>query len=211
MVSDNVNQVKLIQRLRNVTGAGFLECKKALEEANYDMEKAIVLLRERGVVKALSKVSEKHGSNGIITSYIHPGDRIGVLLELNCETDFVARTEEFRNLAKELCMQIAACNPKWIKKEDVPKEVLEKEKEIYKKQLLLEDKYKDKPEDVLDKIIEGRLTKFYEETCLLEQPYIRDTQGKQKVKDLILQAISKLQENITIRRFVRYVLGEELN
>ncbi|MEN3013741.1 MAG: translation elongation factor Ts [Endomicrobiia bacterium] len=211
MASNNVEQIKLLQKLRSATGAGILDCKKVLEETNYDIEKAITLLRERGIVKALSKSASKPGNNGIIISYIHPGDRIGVMLEINCETDFVARTEEFRNLAKEICMQIAACGPKWIKKEDVPQEVLEREKEIYKKQLLTEEKYKDKPESVLEKVIEGKLTKFYEETCLLEQPYIRDPQGKQKVKDLLLQTISKLQENITIRRFVRYVLGEELN
>lgn len=208
---NNLNQSKLIQKLRSATGAGFLDCKKALEETNYDIEKAITLLRERGIVKALSKSTDKAGTNGVIMSYIHPGDRIGVLLELNCETDFVARTEEFKNLAKEICMQIAACAPKWVRKEDVPKEVLDKEKEIYKKQLLSDEKYKDKPEEVLDKIIEGKLVKFYEETCLLEQPYIRDTQGKQKIKDLLLQAVSKLQENITVRRFARFVLGEELN
>ncbi|MCX7957390.1 MAG: elongation factor Ts [Endomicrobia bacterium] len=205
-----MNISEIIQKLRNISGAGFLDCKKALEESNYDIDKALVLLRERGVVKAMSKTSSKSGSNGVISSYIHPGDRIGVLLELNCETDFVGRTEEFKNLAKELCMQIAACAPKWVSKEDVPNEVIEKEKEIYKKQLLSDEKYKNKPDNVLEKIIEGKLEKFYDDSCLLEQPYIRDTQGKQKVKDIILQAISKLQENITVRRFTRFVLGEDL-
>ncbi|MCS7151917.1 MAG: elongation factor Ts [Endomicrobia bacterium] len=202
----NVNE--LIQKLRSMSGAGILDCKKALDETNYDVEKALVLLRERGIVKAMSKTANVT-KNGVIASYIHPGDRIGVLLELNCETDFVARTDEFRNLAKELCLQIAACSPKWVTKEDVPKEVLEQERDIYKKQLLQDEKNKNKPDDVLEKIVEGRLQKFYEEVCLLEQPYIRDPQGKQKIKDLILQVISKLQENVTVRRFTRYVLGEE--
>ncbi len=202
------NVTELVQKLRSISNAGFLDCKKALEETNYDIEKALVLLRERGVAKALTKTANV-AKNGIIASYIHPGDRIGVLLELNCETDFVARTDEFKNLAKELCMQIAACNPRWVSKEDVPQEVINQEKEIYKKQLLQDEKNRNKPEHVIEKIVEGKLEKFYEETCLLEQPYIRDNQGKQKVKDLVLQAISKLQENITVRRFVRFVLGEE--
>ncbi|MCS7228307.1 MAG: elongation factor Ts, partial [Endomicrobia bacterium] len=158
------NTTELIQKLRNISGAGILDCKKALEETNYDIEKALVLLRERGVSKALTKTANTT-KNGVIASYIHPGDRIGVLLELNCETDFVARTEEFKNLAKELCMQIAACNPRWITKEEVPKEVVEQEKEIYKKQLLQDEKNKNKPDSVLEKIIEGKLLKFYEETC----------------------------------------------
>jgi elongation factor Ts len=202
------NISELIQKLRSISGAGILDCKKALEETNFDVEKALVLLRERGATKALSKTS-RVAKNGIIASYIHSGDKIGVLLELNCETDFVARTDEFRNLAKELCLQIAASNPRWIKKEDVPQDVITQEKEIYKKQLLQDEKNKNKPENVIDKIVEGRLEKFFEETCLLEQPYIRDPQGKQKVRDLILQTISKTGENITIKRFTRYVLGEE--
>lgn len=208
-MTDTTNDLaSLVQKLRSISGAGILECKKALQETNNDIEKALILLRERGATKALDKTS-KIARNGVIASYIHPGDRIGVLLELNCETDFVARTDEFRKLAKEICMQIAACAPKWVSKEDIPEDVIKQEKEIYKKQLLQDEKNKNKPEDVLEKIIEGRLSKFYEETCLLEQPYIRDPQGKQKVKDLILQTISKIQENISVRRFVRYVLGEE--
>ncbi len=206
---DSKQQItNLIQKLRNISGAGILDCKKALEESNFDIDKALILLRERGITKALSK-SERVANNGIIAAYIHAGDKIGVLLEINCETDFVARTDEFKKLAKEICLQIAACNPKWIKKEDVPQSVLEQEKEIYKKQLLQDEKNKSKPHSVIEKIVEGRIEKFYEETCLLEQPYIRDTQGKQKVKDLILEAISKLGENISIKRFTRYVLGEE--
>lgn len=207
-MTETKNITELIQKLRNISGAGILDCKKALQETNYDIEKALILLRERGIVKAMSKTANVT-KNGVIASYVHPGERIGVLLELNCETDFVARTDEFKNLAKELCLQIAACNPRWVSKEDVPEDVIQQEKEIYKKQLMQDEKNKGKPDNVLDKIIEGRLQKFYEETCLLEQPYIRDPQGKQKIKDLILQTISKLQENISIRRFTRYVLGEE--
>ncbi len=208
MTQTSKDLAALVQKLRSISGAGILECKKALQDANNDIEKALVLLRERGATKALDKTS-KVAKNGVVASYIHPGDRIGVLLELNCETDFVARTDEFKNLAKEICMQIAACAPRWVSKEDVPEEVIKQEREIYKKQLLQDEKNKNKPESVLEKIIEGRLEKFYEETCLLEQPYIRDPQGKQKIKDLILQVIAKTQENITVRRFVRYVLGEE--
>lgn len=207
-MTETKNITELVQKLRNISGAGILDCKKALQETNYDIEKALILLRERGIVKAMSKTANVT-KNGVIASYVHPGERIGVLLELNCETDFVARTDEFKNLAKELCLQIAACNPRWVSKEDVPEDVIQQEKEIYKKQLMQDEKNKGKPDNVLDKIIEGRLQKFYEETCLLEQPYIRDPQGKQKIKDLILQTISKLQENISIRRFTRYVLGEE--
>jgi elongation factor Ts len=207
-VNSNKNITELVQKLRTISGAGILECKKVLEETNNDIEKSLILLRERGATKAMNK-SMRVAKNGIITSYIHAGEKIGVMIELNCETDFVARTEEFKNLAKEICLQIAACNPRWIKKEDVPQEVLQQEKEIYMKQLKQDEKNKSKPDNVLEKIVEGKLTKFYEETCLLEQPYIRDTQGKQKVNDLIVQTIAKTGENITIKRFIRYVLGEE--
>lgn len=207
-MNSNKNITELVQKLRTISGAGILECKKVLEETNNDIEKSLILLRERGATKAMNK-SMRVAKNGIITSYIHAGEKIGVMIELNCETDFVARTEEFKNLAKEICLQIAACNPRWIKKEDVPQEVLQQEKEIYMKQLKQDEKNKSKPDNVLEKIVEGKLTKFYEETCLLEQPYIRDTQGKQKVNDLIVQTIAKTGENITIKRFIRYVLGEE--
>lgn len=207
-MSSNKNTTELVQKLRTISGAGILECKKVLEETDNDIEKSLVLLRERGATKAMNK-SMRVAKNGIITSYIHAGEKLGVMLELNCETDFVARTDEFKNLAKEICLQIAACGPRWIKKEDIPKEVLEQEKEIYMKQLMQDEKNKSKPKSVLEKIVEGKLTKFYEETCLLEQPYIRDTQGKQKVNDIIVQTIAKTGENITIKRFTRYVLGEE--
>ncbi len=207
-MSSNKNITELVQKLRTISGAGILECKKVLEETNNDIEKSLVLLRERGATKAINK-SMRSANNGIISTYIHAGDKIGVMVELNCETDFVARTEEFKKLAKEICMQIAAFNPRWVKKEDVPKEVLEQEKEIYRKQLKQDEKNKSKPDSVIEKIVEGRIIKFYEETCLLEQPYMRDTQGKQKIKDLIVETIAKIGENITVKRFVRYVLGEE--
>ena len=185
-----------------------MECKKALEETKGDLDKAMVILRERGAVKALSK-SGRSTKAGVIASYIHAGDRVGVLLELNCETDFVAKTDEFKTLAKELCLQVAAAAPRWVRPEDVPPEVIAQEKDIYRKQLLQDDKNKGKPENVLDKIVEGRVTKFYEETCLVEQPYVRDSSGKQKVRDVLVQTIARVGENITVRRFTRYVLGEE--
>jgi len=202
------NMTALVTKLRGMSGAGILECKKALEETKGDLDKAMVILRERGATKALSK-SSRSTKAGVIASYIHAGDRVGVLLELNCETDFVAKTDEFKALAKELCLQVAAASPRWVKPDNVPAEVVAQEQDIYRKQLLQDDKNKGKPGNVLDKIVEGRMTKFYEETCLLEQPYVRDASGKQKIKDLLVQTIAKVGENITVRRFARYVLGEE--
>jgi len=193
---------ELIQKLRQISGAGILECQKALKETAGDIEKAVYLLREKGVIQA-AKRAEYATKEGVVLSYIHPGEKLGVLLELNCETDFVARTEEFRNLAKELALQITASAPRWIKPEDIPEEIIEKEKEVYRAQI------KGKPEKVVEQIVKGKLDKFYADTCLLEQVYIRDPQGKTKVKEIITQAVAKLGENITIRRFVRYKIGEE--
>jgi len=195
--------LEMIKELREKTGAGVMDAKRALLEANGDMEKAIVILREKGVVKAAKKAS-RIAREGVIESYIHTGSKLGVLLELNCETDFVARTDEFKNLAKELCLQIAGMNPLYISKEDVPQEVIEREKSIYKAQL---EKEGNKPPHVIEKIINGKIEKFYEEVCLLEQPFVRNPEIK--VKDLITEAISKLGENIVVRRFTRYVVGEE--
>jgi elongation factor Ts len=195
--------LEMIKELREKTGAGVMDAKRALLEANGDMEKAIVILREKGVVKAAKKAS-RIAKEGVIESYIHTGSKLGVLLELNCETDFVARTDEFKNLAKELCLQIAGMNPLYISKEDVPQEVIEREKSIYKAQL---EKEGNKPPHVIEKIINGKIEKFYEEVCLLEQPFVRNPEIK--VKDLITEAISKLGENIVVRRFTRYVVGEE--
>ncbi|MGB9857841.1 MAG: translation elongation factor Ts [Dictyoglomaceae bacterium] len=195
--------LEMIKELREKTGAGVMEAKRALQEANGDMEKAILILREKGIVKAAKKAS-RVAREGIIESYIHTGSKLGVLLELNCETDFVARTDEFKNLAKELCLQIAGMNPLYVSKEDVPQEVIEREKSVYMAQL---EKEGNKPPHVIEKIINGKLEKFFEEVCLLEQPFVRNPEIK--VKDLITEAISKLGENIVVRRFTRYVVGEE--
>lgn len=194
--------IEMIKELRERTGAGVMEAKRALEEANGDMEKAVTILREKGVIKAAKKAG-RTAKEGIIEAYIHTGEKLGVLVEVNCETDFVARTDEFKKLAKEIALQIAGMNPQYVSKEDVPPEVIEKEKEIYRVQL----KNEGKPDHVIEKIIEGKLEKFYEEVCLLEQPFVRNPEIK--VKDLITEAISKLGENIVVRRFARFVVGEE--
>ncbi len=192
---------KLVKELRERTGAGILDCKKALEECGEDVEKAIDYLREKGIAKAAKKAG-RAATEGLVFSYIHMTGKIGTLLELNCETDFVARTDEFQTLGKEIAMHIAAASPYYISPEDVPAEDLEREKEIYRKQALEEGK----PERIVDKIAEGRLKKFYENTCLLEQAWIRDPD--KKIKDLITEAIAKLGENIVIGRFARFAIGE---
>lgn len=194
---------QLVKELRERTGAGFMDCKKALEECNGDIEEAIVLLRKKGLAKAEKKAG-RETADGLIGSYIHAGGKIGVLVEVNCETDFVARTADFQNLVKEIAMQIAAMNPKYVSVEDVPPEVLEREKEILREQA----KASGKPDHVVEKVVEGKLKKFFEENCLLEQPYIRDQ--SMTVKELIAQAIAKLGENIRVRRFVRFQLNEPL-
>jgi len=192
-----------VKRLRERTGAGMLDCKKALEEANGDFEEAVAVLRKKGVAVA-TKREGKATQQGTIASYIHAGDQIGVLVEVNCETDFVARTDEFKAFARELCMQIAAQQPRWVSKEDVPPHALDREREILRQQALNEGK----PEHIVEKMIEGRLSKFYENYCLLEQPYIRD--DTKKVGDLLNELLAKTGEKIVIRRFVRYQVGEEL-
>ncbi len=179
-----------------------MDCKKALQEADGDFDKAIEILRKKGAAKAAKKAGRATGE-GIITSYVHFNGRIGVLLELNCETDFVARTDEFKELAYNLAKQVAAMSPRWVSREDVPGEVIEKEKEIYREQL----KNSGKPENVVEKIIEGKLEKFFQENCLLEQDYIFD--DKKKVKDVITEAIGKIGENIRVSRFVRMEVGVE--
>ena len=192
----------LIRELRNKTGAGVMDCKQALLEAGGDIQKAQDILREKGSVVAIKR-SARETQEGLVSSYVHSGNKLGVLLEINCETDFVAKTSEFSQLAKELAMQIAAMDPLWIKPEDVPKEVIEKEKEIYKKQT----QESGKPEKVIEKIAQGRLEKYFTQVCLLEQPYIKDP--KLKVKDLITESITKLGENIRVGRFTRLKVGEE--
>jgi elongation factor Ts len=192
---------KLVKELRDKTGAPMMDCKRALEKANGNLEKALDYLREQGVAKASQKAG-RSTREGLVYSYIHPGEKLGVLLEINCETDFVARTDDFRNLAKDVAMQVAASNPITIKREDFPAELLEKEKEIYKAQVLKEGK----PEKILDKIIHGKLEKYFQEFCLLEQPFIKDED--RTVKQRIDETIAKLGENITVKRFVRFRLGE---
>jgi len=194
--------MELIRELRDKTGAGIMDCKQALLEAGGDIQKAQTILREKGSIEAIKRSTRKT-KEGIVASYVHSGSKLGVLLEVNCETDFVARTSEFSEFAKELAMQVAAMDPLWIKCEDIPKEVIEKEKEIYKKQL----EESGKPEKVVEKIIQGRLEKYFTQVCLLEQPYIKDP--KRKVKDLLTEAIAKLGENIMVTRFARFKVGEE--
>jgi len=193
---------EMVKDLRRKTNAGVMDCKKALTETNGDVDAAIEWLRRKGLETFESK-QNKPASEGIITSYIHAGSKIGVLLELNCQTDFVARTEEFQQLAKDIAMQVAARNPKFITREDVPEELIEKEKEIRKEQALNEGK----PERVVDKIVEGRMGKlFFSEVCLMEQDFIRD--DKKSVADHIKENAGILGENIVVRRYIRYLLGE---
>jgi elongation factor Ts len=194
---------KDVQQLRERTGVGMMDCKNALVEAGGDMEKAIELLRTKGLAQAAKKAS-RLASEGLVSSYIHMGGRIGVLIEVNCETDFVAKTEEFKSFCHDLAMQIAASKPEYVKREDVPQETIEAEKRILRQQALNEGK----PEKIVDKMVEGRIEKYYKENCLLEQPFIKDTD--KTVQDLLNDKIMKLGENITVRRFVRYEVGEGL-
>ncbi|MBI3592072.1 MAG: translation elongation factor Ts, partial [Nitrospirae bacterium] len=190
------------KELREKTGAGLMDCKRALSDSSGDIEKAIDMLRQKGLATAAKKAS-RAASEGLIGSYIHM-DKLGVLVEVNCETDFVARTDDFRGLVKDIAMHIAAVNPAYVSREDVPQGVLEREKEIYRAQVA------NKPPQVVEKIIEGKLEKFYSDNCLLEQVFIKDPEGKQKIKDLITEKIAKVGENIVFRRFVRFQLGEGL-
>lgn len=192
---------QMVKELRERTSAGMMDCKRALEATNGDMEKAIDELRTKGLAKA-AKRAGKVASEGTVISYIHGAGRIGVLVEVNCETDFVAKTEEFKQLAYDIAMQIAAANPQYISREAVPVETLEREKEVLKAQALEEGK----PEKVIEKMVEGRLEKYYKENCLLEQQFIKDTDIS--VQELIHEKIAKMGENISIRRFARYEVGE---
>ena len=193
---------EMVKDLREKTGVGMMECKKALTESNGDFEKAVDLLRQKGLATA-SKKAGRTASEGLIESYIHMG-KIGTMLEVNCETDFVARTDDFKQLAKDIAMHIAAATPVYLSREDVPQDVLEREKEIYKAQVV------NKPPQVVEKIIEGKLEKFYTDFCLLDQIFIKDTDQKMKIKDLITEKIAKLGENIMIKRYARFQLGEAL-
>jgi len=195
-----MSQMELIKKLREATGAGMMDVKKALEDAGWNEEKAVQLLRERGAMKAAKK-AEREAREGIIGHYIHHNQRIGVLVELNCETDFVARNEIFQNLARDLAMHIAMMNPRYISAEEVPAEELERERQIYIQAALNEGK----PAQIAERIAEGRLKKYLEEVALLEQPFVKD--DKIRVKELIQEAIAKTGENIVVRRFCRFELG----
>src|SRR5690242_7958481 len=189
----------MVKKLRDQTGAGMMECKAALAEAKGDLEEANTLLRKRGLAQAAKKAG-RSTSEGVIGHYIHMGGKIGVLVEVNCESDFVARTDDFQLLVKEIAMHIAAASPTYVKRDEVPADVLEREREIYREQV------KDKPAQVVDKIVEGKLESFYEQFCLLDQFSVRDP--KTRIRDLIQAAIAKLGENISISRFIRMKVGE---
>jgi elongation factor Ts len=189
-----------VRELREKTGAGMMECKKALVESAGDFEKAIDTLRQKGLATAAKKAG-RSASEGMIGSYIHM-DRIGVMLEVNCETDFVARTDDFREMVKDIAMHIAAANPTYLSREEVPQEVLDREKDIYRAQVT------NKPPQVVEKIVEGKLEKFFSDTCLLDQIFVKDPDQKKKIKDVVTEKVAKLGENIVLRRFARFQLGE---
>ena len=190
-----------IKELREATGVGFLDCRKALEEANGDFDKAVDFLRERGLAKA-AKRADREASEGVLDLYDHGGGRVGVMVEVNCETDFVARSESFRTLAHDVSLQIAAASPKWVTEEDIPQDVLDHEAEIARNRALEEGK----PENILDRIVEGRLRKFKEEVVLLKQPFIKDEE--KTIEQYLHETIASIGENIIIRRFVRWEVGE---
>ena len=190
-----------VKELREATGAGVLECRKALQETNGDFEKAVAYLRERGLAAAARKAG-REARDGVVELYSHGGGRVGVMVEVNCETDFVARTEQFRNFAHDLALHIAAANPRYLDAADAPAEVLESERTIARNRALQEGK----PEKVMDKIVEGRIEKFYQEVCLLKQPFVKDE--SLTVADLLKQTIAAIGENVIIRRFARWELGE---
>ena len=190
-----------VKELREKTGAGMMECKKALTESKGDFEKAIDCLRQKGLATAAKKAG-RSASEGLVSSYIHM-DKIGVLLEINCETDFVAKTDDFKGLVKDIALHIAAANPSYLSHEDVPQDIIEREKDIYKAQVA------NKPPQVVEKIVEGKLAKFFGDMCLLEQAFVKDPEQKLKIKELVTEKIAKLGENIVIRRFVRFQLGEK--
>jgi elongation factor Ts len=191
----------LVKQLRDKTGAGMMDCKKALEETKGDLAEAEVVLRKKGIAAAAKRQS-RAARQGAIGTYIHPGNQLGVMIEVNCETDFVARTDRFQELVKDLAMQVAAADPRYLRREDVPAAVLQKERDIASERARNEGK----PEKVIEKIVEGRLIKFYEETCLVDQPFIKD--NTMTVEQLLKANISTLQENIQIARFVRFKVGE---
>jgi len=192
---------QMVKDIRDATSASFIDCKKALEETSGNVDKAVEILRIKGLAKA-SKKAGRDTPEGVVTSYIHAGGRIGVLLEVNCETDFVARNDEFQQFTKEVAMQIAAANPTYVTEADVPEDIINKEKEIMKAQVIESGK----PDNIANKIVEGKISKYFEENCLVNQIYIRDK--KRKISDLLSELIAKVGENIQIRRFERFQLGE---
>ena len=194
---------QMVKELREKTGSGMMDCKKALTEADGDMEKAIVILREKGMAKTAKK-ADRIAAEGVVASYIHMGGRIGAMVEINCETDFVAQTDKFQRFAKDVAMHIAAANPKYLSEDEVPEAEVAKEREILKVQALNEGK----PEKIVEKMVEGRLKKFYKEICLLDQPYIKDPD--MTIGDLVKEQIMDIGENVKIRRFARFEMGEGL-
>jgi elongation factor Ts len=194
--------VSLVRDLRQKTGAGVMDCKKALKETQGNIDKAIEFLRQKGLAKAAKRVGRK-AEEGLIGAYIHPGDRIGVLVEVNCETDFVARTQEFKDLVKDISMHVAAADPQYLRREDIPEAIIQKEKDILRMQAL----EMGKPEKVVDRIVEGKMERFFSEVCLLEQAFVKDLDLT--VGDLLNSLMGKIGERISIRRFTRYQLGEE--
>jgi len=197
------SSAQLVKELRDRTGAGVMDCKEALQEASGSLEAAIEYLRKKGLAQA-AKRAHREAKEGVVGAYIHPGAKLGVLVEVDCETDFVAKTPAFQELVKALGMQIAAANPQYVSREDVPGAVLEKEREIYRVQLADQKK----PPQVVDKIIEGKLEKFFSEQCLLEQPFVKDASGKTRVKDLVDGVNAQTKERVVVRRFARFQVGE---
>lgn len=191
-----------VKELRDRSGVGMMDCKKALVEANGDLDKAFDILRKSGIAKAQKKAG-RSAKEGNVISYIHPGSKLGVLLELNCETDFVSNTEDFNDLGNDIAMHIAATNPLGVTREDIPEDVISKEKEIYSEQA----KSSNKPENIIEKMVEGRVNKYYKENVLLEQDFVKDS--NQTIEDLVTTAISKLGENIVVSRFSRFQLGDK--
>jgi elongation factor Ts len=197
------SSAEMVKELRDRTGAGVMDCKAALEASKGDLQAAIEHLRKRGLAMAAKK-AHREARDGVVASYIHAGNKLGVLVEVNCETDFVARTDDFQQLVKDVAMQVAAANPLYVSREQVPGDVVDKEREIYVQQMADQRK----PAHVIDKIVEGKLEKYYAETCLLEQPFIKDPSGKTRIRDLVDQATAKLGERVLVRRFSRYQVGE---
>ena len=196
---------KMVGELRAKTGAGLIDCKKALQEANGNVDEAVTILRKKGVASAAKK-ADRNAGQGVIESYIHMGGKVGVMIELNCETDFVAKTDEFHSLARDIAMQIAASSPVAVKREDVPADIVAKERDIIKAQMAEDPKMKSKPEKALASIAEGKMEKVYSTLVLMEQPFVKEP--KETVKDLITAKIAKMGENIVVKRFVRYQIGE---